>query len=145
MSRTLSAIVLIWVTGLTPLMATEQETTQSTASPTTSAPAETAVTVAPLQHRPAALVALYGGFMALEVFDGYTTFEAKRRGAHEANPALGTGSTATVWAVKAATTASTLYFVDRLRKNHRIAATLLMAGVTSGYAAIVAHNARVAR
>ena len=83
--------------------------------------------------------------MALQVFDGYTTFEAKSRGAHEANPTLGAGGTATVWAVKAATTVSTLYFVDRLRKDHRIAATLVMAGVASGYAAIVAHNARVAR
>jgi hypothetical protein len=96
-------------------------------------------------RRPAALPALYVTFAALQITDVRTTFGAVARGAHETNPMLGRGNQATVWAVKAATTASTVYFAERLWKQNRVAAILVMAGINGGYAAIAAHNAKQAR
>lgn len=144
MSRTFIAVMLIWLSGLTPLMAAERDGADSTPLKILG-PIQRPAAVAPLEHRPAVLSALYGGFMALQVLDGYTTVEARARGAREANPMLGQGGAATVWAVKAATTASTVYFVERIWKKNRVAAILVMAGINSGYAAIAAHNARLAR
>jgi hypothetical protein len=43
------------------------------------------------------------------------------------------------------TTASTIYFVERTWKKNRLGAVLLMVGINGGYAAIAAHNTRVAR
>jgi hypothetical protein len=88
---------------------------------------------------------LYASFVALQVLDARTTTGALSRGAHEINPLLGTGSSGATWAVKAASTASTIFFVERIWKKNRIRAVLVMAGINAGYAALAAHNARQAR
>lgn len=95
--------------------------------------------------RPAALPVLYVGYGALQTVDLWQTASLVRGGAREVNPVMAgaTGSTAAMIAVKAATTAGTFYFVERLWKNdHRLAAVLTMAAVTGVSAAVVAHNAR---
>jgi hypothetical protein len=95
--------------------------------------------------RPATLTALYAGFVGLQVLDARTTSGAVSRGARETNPLLGQNNQARIWAVRAASTASTIYFVERMWKKNRVGAVLLMAGINGGYAAIAAHNLRQAR
>lgn len=95
--------------------------------------------------RPASLTALYAGFVGLQVLDARTTSGAVSRGARETNPLLGQNNQARIWAVRAASTASTIYFVERMWKKNRVGAVLLMAGINGGYAAIAAHNLRQAR
>jgi hypothetical protein len=105
-----------------------------------------ASTIAPQTElrRPAALTGLYGGFIGLQVLDARTTAGALRRGGHETNPLVGHGPGA-MWAVKAASTASTIFFVERIWKKNRVGAVLVMAGINGAYAAIAAHNAKQGR
>ena len=143
MLRSISAVVLLLFVGVGPVMASEGDVS---ATPAAIGPIQKPQGLVPLSlHRPATLPALYGGFVALQVLDGYTTTQARGRGAHEVNPMLGNGHAASLWAVKAATTAGTIYFVERTWKKNRVGAVLLMVGINSGYAVIAAHNTRVAR
>ena len=86
-------------------------------------------------------------FSALQLLDAHSTTKALRSGGREANPAMaGLASNRTVlFAVKAGTAAATAYFAERLSKNHPKKAIVLMAVLNGTYAAIVAHNYRVAR
>jgi hypothetical protein len=86
-------------------------------------------------------------FAALQVFDAVSTRNALSAGATEANPAMAgiaKNSTA-LFAVKAGSAAATAFFVERLAKNHPRRATIVMVVLNSAYAAVVAHNYRVAR
>jgi hypothetical protein len=96
-------------------------------------------------RRPAMLPALYAGFVGLQILDARTTTGALNRGAYESNALLGQNNQARIWAVRAASTASTIYFVERMWKKNRVGAVLLMAGINGGYTAIAAHNLRQAR
>ena len=145
-SMPIAAMMLL---ATVPAMASAGEET----APTTSTSLNRSVTLAPVAAtiiqdsvtRPRTLPALYVSFAGLQILDARTTAGAIGRRAHESNPVLGHGNQAAVWAVKAATAASTIYFAERLWKQNRIAAVAVMVGVNSGYAAIVAHNARLAR
>jgi hypothetical protein len=95
--------------------------------------------------RPQPLPALYAGFVGLQILDARTTSGALSRGASEQNPALSRGGQARIWAVKAASTFSTIYFVERIWKKNRVAAVLVMAGINGSYAALAAHNLKQAR
>jgi hypothetical protein len=86
-------------------------------------------------------------FAALQVFDALSTRKALASGASEANPAMAgiaRNSTA-LFAVKAGSAAATAFFVERLAKKHPRGATIVMAVLNTAYAAVVAHNYRVAR
>lgn len=122
------------------------------------APAETALAVAdapPL--RPTELPremtgmnllpAMYVAFGAVQAWDVYTTRAALNAGAREMNPIAApfAGSSAKMIGLKAATGAATIFFTERLKKQNRVAAVLVMAGVNSGMAMIAARNARLAR
>ncbi|HZP47532.1 MAG TPA: DUF5658 family protein [Vicinamibacterales bacterium] len=98
--------------------------------------------------RPAALVPMYLGLVSLQAFDGYSTLKAVRNGAVEQNPLVGWASnqSAAMWTLKAASTASTIYFAERLWRDHKktqAIVTLVVANATM--AAVAAHNASVLR
>lgn len=97
--------------------------------------------------RPRALVPLYVSFAALQGMDAFTTVQALGRGAVEANPLLGgvAGNRGALFAVKASTTAGTIWLSERLWRKNRVAAIALMAALNGTYAVIVAHNRRVGR
>lgn len=99
----------------------------------------------PQLKRGAALSTLYVSYAALQALDAASTFRALDNGAVEANPLLkGVASNrGAMLAVKAGTTAATLYLTERLWKKNRTAAIALMVCANSAYAAIVAHNYRV--
>jgi hypothetical protein len=88
------------------------------------------------------LPALYVGFGALQVLDAHSTIRAVGAGHRERNPVMApfAGNTGAMLAVKAATTAGTVYMAHRLARRHRLAATVLMIAMNGAYAAIVAAN-----
>lgn len=96
--------------------------------------------------RPPELVPLYVSFAALQLLDAHSTFPVFDGRASEANPVVRSymRNRGTLLAVKAGATAGTIYLCERLWKKNRIAAVLLMVGLNSGFAAITAHNYRVA-
>jgi hypothetical protein len=96
---------------------------------------------------PALRRSLIVSFSALQLLDAHSTTKALQSGGREANPAMaGIASNRTVlFAVKAGTAAATAYLAERLSKNHPKKAIVLMAVLNGTYAAIVAHNYRVAR
>ena len=97
--------------------------------------------------RPAALPAMYAGFGALQALDIYSTRRAIAGGAAEMNPLLAPGArnTAAMAAVKAASTAASIYFVERAWKRNRKGAVVLMGVLNGVTAAVVARNLQNAR
>jgi hypothetical protein len=89
---------------------------------------------------------MYVSFAALQVMDIMSTSKALAGGATEANPAMSglVNNKAAFYGIKAATALSTVFFAERLGKNHPRRAAIMMAVLNVGYAAVVAHNYRVA-
>ncbi|MEO5897232.1 MAG: DUF5658 family protein [Vicinamibacterales bacterium] len=89
---------------------------------------------------------MYVSFAALQVMDIMSTTKALAGGATEANPVMSgmVNNKAGFYSIKAATAISTVFFAERLGKNHPRRAAIMMAVLNVGYAAVVAHNYRVA-
>jgi hypothetical protein len=99
------------------------------------------------ERRPAALPALYASLGALHALDAYSTRRAISAGAYEANPAMprAAGNAGATLAIKAASTAATIFFAERAWKKHRKGAVILMAAINAGMAAVSARNFRNAQ
>jgi hypothetical protein len=97
--------------------------------------------------RPAAVKVMYGTLAALQALDIYSTTRALNQGASEANPivATTTANQGAMLAMKAVSTATTVYFAERAWKKNPKGAVVLMAVVNGVTAAVVAHNLRNAR
>ena len=93
------------------------------------------------------ILPLYSGFAVLQALDVQSTTRALRQGGTEQNPMLAgvASNTAALSLLKAATTASTVYAIEHVRKKNRFAAIVTMVAVDSVYAAIVVHNYRAIR
>lgn len=98
-------------------------------------------------RRPVVLPVLYGTYVTFQVLDVQTTRRAMAAGARESNPAVAplSGDIPRLVAVKAITTAGTLYFADRLWRRHRVGAVVVMAALNGISAWAVVHNARITR
>lgn len=98
-------------------------------------------------RRPAALPIMYATLGALQALDVYSTRRAIGAGAREANPLMrsAAGGSGTMLAVKALSTAGTIYFTERAWKKSRKGAIVLMAAINGVTAAIAARNIRNAR
>jgi hypothetical protein len=98
--------------------------------------------------RPAALLPLYGSLIGLQALDFDSTRRALAGGAaREANPLMQgvVGQPAALAAVKAGATGAIIFASERLRKTHHpVAAVMMMIGINSAYAMVVAHNYDVA-
>jgi hypothetical protein len=101
----------------------------------------------PASRRPAALMPMYASLGVLQGLDVYMTSSAVQRGAVEVNPIMKpvAGSQVASLAVKAATTAASIYFTERAWKHNRKGAVILMAAINVATAVVVAHNTQVAR
>jgi Domain of unknown function (DUF5658) len=95
--------------------------------------------------RPPALVPLYVSFATLQILDVHSTLRAPDFGGQEANPILGgiVGSPALFVAAKAGVTTAVILVTERLWKRNKAAAVLMMIGLNSAYAGVVARNYRV--
>jgi hypothetical protein len=99
------------------------------------------------QLRPAALPAMYASLGVLQVLDIYSTRKAINAGATELNPAMRSSSknAGAMMAVKALSTAGSIYFTERAWKKNRKGAVVLMAVVNGVTAAVVANNMKNVR
>jgi hypothetical protein len=93
------------------------------------------------------LIPLYASFASLEALDVVSTLHALNAGAREGNPLLAgaAGSPAALAAIKGATGASLIWATEHLRRDHPVAAVVVMVAANSALAAVVAHNYSVAR
>jgi len=85
----------------------------------------------------------YAAFTALQALDVVSTLRALRTpGAYEANPMYAgvVDSPAKFIALKAASTAATILFMQRFSKTHPKASVFVMAGINSGYLYVVNSN-----
>jgi len=94
--------------------------------------------------RPAALTAMYASLAGLNALDVYSTRRAIDAGAREANPLMNraSGSTGTMLALKALSTAGTVFFAERAWKKSRKGTIVLMAVLNGVTAAVTARNLR---
>jgi len=119
----------------------------STGSASLQAPLAPTTTLAATSRRPAPLVPLYVTMGVLQGFDIYTTSTAVSRGAVEANPAM-QAVAGRPWAstvVKAAATATSIFFIERAWKQNRKGAVILATAINVATAVVVARNTQVAR
>jgi hypothetical protein len=94
--------------------------------------------------RPPALPLLYATLGVMQVWDIYSTSAALHGGAKESNPAAApfARNTGSMVGLKAATTASTIFFAERLWKTNKAGAVVMMVGINSATAAVSMHNMR---
>jgi hypothetical protein len=142
--------------ALAPVVASAQEVLTPSLASLTAAPLfELAQTQAPIaaadaprldRVKPAGsrgvLLPLYASFATLQLLDAHSTLRAVRAGAVEQNPMVGSMANhpAALVAMKAGVAASTIVLADKMRNRSRVGAIVLMAGLNSLYATVVAHN-----
>ncbi len=99
------------------------------------------------KRRPAALSSLYVSLGAIQAWDVYSTSAALKAGAREANPSVApfAGSAGALLGLKLATSASTIFFAERMAKKNRVAAIVTMVAVNGATAAIAMHNMQNAK
>jgi len=88
------------------------------------------------------LPALYGGFITLQALDTHSTLRAIDAGHVEQNPVMrwSTSHPAAFISMKAAATAGTVYFAEKIRKKHPKGAVAFITAINAAYALIVVHN-----
>jgi hypothetical protein len=101
----------------------------------------------PTITRPAILPALYVALGAMQAWDVYSTRVAMGAGAREANPtaAVFSQNTGSLLGLKLATTASTVFFAERLWKKNKVGAIVMLVAINGATAAVSMHNMRNAR
>ena len=102
---------------------------------------------APTSERPAILPALYAALGAVQVWDVYSTRAALAAGAREANATAApfTKSSGPMLGLKAATTAGTIFFAERMWKKNKVGAIVMLIAVNGATAAVSMQNMRNAR
>jgi hypothetical protein len=102
---------------------------------------------APRIERPAILPALYVALGAVQALDVYSTRAAVAAGAREANPTAApfAKSSGSMLGLKAATTASTIFFAERMWKKNKVGAIVMLVAVNGATAAISMQNMRNAK
>jgi hypothetical protein len=153
MAFTTSSVILALALSASPV-AEEPQTTISLASTAAiSSPAESgpggdsrrvieAWMIDAPERRPAMLPALYATLGAMQALDVYSTRRAMSAGAYEANPLMrkASGNTGAMLAVKAASTAATVFFTERAWKKNKKGAVILMLAVNGAMAAVTVRN-----
>ena len=129
----LAALLGLSLSGAAPAAAAEKE--------------ELKLDYAPKVDRPAILPALYATFGAMQAWDIYSTRSAIQAGAREANPtaAAFAGNAGSMLGLKAATTASTIFFAERMWKKNKVGAVVMMVAINGATAAVSMHNMRNAK
>ena len=97
--------------------------------------------------RPGVVSVLYISLGAMQVLDVYSTQSALKAGAREANPTAApfAGNVGSMLGLKAATTAGTIFFAERLWKTNKVAAIVMLTAINGSVAAVSMHNLRNAK
>jgi hypothetical protein len=120
----------------------------STQPPVLPAPPPAAAKRPAPADRPAALAPLYVSLVSVNILDVDSTYDALRSAnGREANPIVSriVDRPAVFIAVKAATTAVSIWTAEKLWKKHRIAAVAVVGIANATLAATVVNNYRIAR
>ena len=98
------------------------------------------VTVPPPATRPAALLPLYISLASLQAYDAYSTQVGHDRGVSESNPVMVglAGHPAALWALKAGSTAYSIFMAEQLWKQGRRRRAIVMLAITTGIQGFVA-------
>jgi len=101
----------------------------------------------PQVKRPAMLPVLYATLGAMQAWDVCSTNAAMKAGAREANPtaAAFAGNSGSLIGLKAATTASTIFFAERMWKKSKVGAIVMLAAINGATAVVSMHNMRNAK
>jgi len=101
----------------------------------------------PKAERPAMLPALYVTLGAMQAWDAYSTRSAINAGAREANPTAAAFTThaGSMLGLKAATTAGTIFFAERMWRKNKVGAVIMLVAINGATAAVSMHNMRNAK
>jgi hypothetical protein len=147
LSRIVPVVIVAWAGIFAPAAhAAETETARIVdlrAIVVTPAPPPTFV---PKADRPSILPVLYVTLGVTQAWDVYSTRAALKAGAREANPATAvfSANTGAMIGLKAATTAGTILFTERMWKKNKVAAIIMLVAVNGATAAVSMHNMRTA-
>jgi Domain of unknown function (DUF5658) len=97
--------------------------------------------------RPGILPMLYVSLAGMQALDAYTTLAALNAGGREVNPVARrlTRNAGSLLSLKAVSTASTIYFMERLWKSHRLRAVFVLSAINAGTVAVAVRNMRTVR
>ena len=140
LSRVLAAFVVLF--GMTSRAAAQEAGTPDQTVP------RIVITMPPPASRPAALTPMYIALGGLQAFDGYSTTHGGRSGGVEQNPLVGglAARPAAFWAIKGASTFTTIYFAERLwRDGHKTEAIVTMIVANGVMGVVAARNASFLR
>jgi hypothetical protein len=139
-------MTLVVLTISIPAAAAEEEPGPQVATVVKLAPLA-APSAGVVMKRPPILPVLYATYGVMQAWDIYSTTAALKAGARETNPIAApvARNPASLIALKAVSTAGTIYFTERLWKNNRTAAVIVLAAINGATAAISLHNTRNAR
>ena len=101
----------------------------------------------PQTKRPSVLPALYVSLAGMQVWDMRSTSTALNAGAREANPAAApfANNRGAMIGLKAATTAGTIFFAEKMWKKNRADSIVMMAAINGVTAAVAMRNMQNAR
>jgi hypothetical protein len=138
---------VVWANGLDETATAKATETAATAADTRAITIQMSSAYEPHMKRPAALPALYVTLGVMQIWDLASTSAALKAGAHEANPAAApfADNKGSMMALKAVTTASTIFFAERAWKKNKVAAVVMMVAINGGMAAVAMNNMRNAR
>ena len=142
------AAVMLTVAALsTGNVAAATETEEKSLFDAASVAADPRMFEEPVLKRPAILPALYVTFGAMQAWDVFSTTAALKAGAREANPVAApfVGNPGSMIGLKVMSTASAIYFAERMWKKSRVQAIVVLAAINGASAAISIHNMRTAR
>jgi hypothetical protein len=147
--RTLALAVIVGLSFSSAVFAAEKEDARLERERRLDAAQRTALMAGyvPETKRPAALPALYATLGAMQAWDAYSTTVALKAGATESNPTAApfVGNAGSMLGLKAATTAGTIFFAERMWKKNKLGAIVMMVAINGATAAVSMHNMRNAR
>jgi hypothetical protein len=145
-TRVLTVIALVGL-SFSVASAAEKEELQLTNAGGVIVPMAPMASFTPKVERPAILPALYATLGVMQAWDIYSTRAAMQAGAREANPTAVafTGNAGSMLGLKAVTTASTIFFAERMWKKNKVGAVVMMVAINGATAAVSMHNMRNAK
>ena len=143
----IAAFVGLSLSGVAPAAAAEKEEVKLADAGGVIVPMAPMSNYSPKLERPALLPALYVTLGAMQAWDVYSTRAAIAAGAREANPTATpfSGNAGSLLGLKAATTASTIFFAERMWKKNKVGAIVMLVAINGATAAVSMHNMRNAK
>ena len=147
MKTFVAALLLVGLSATVTVHAAEREDDAQLLGAPVQAPRSMTAAHVPQAKRPAIIPALYVTLGAVQAWDAFATNAALKAGAREANPTVApfASNPGALIGAKAAATAGTIFFAERLWKKNKVAAVVMLAAINGATAAVSMHNMRNSR